>query len=461
MTIQDLLALINTPADLIKQIEATKPKPEEDKYYEPAKHKVNERKDKQIVKPDPLVEGGTITTYEPVAKITTSLQKLIIDRAVAFLVGVPIEIDSKPLNSQEKIMDAMVRKTLRDNKSNYRDSEIAELFKKDTECAEVWYSEEAIPEYWQSIKAKGAFKMRLKVMAPSKGDTLYPLFDAAGDLIAFGRGYTTKNGDKDVLNLDLYTDTNIYKFQKAEGDWAQTEAKQHSYGKIPVIYHTQPQTETADVNGKIDRLETLLSNHADTNDYNGSPILAASGAILGFSAKGESGKVVELEAGADLKYVTWNNAPESIKMEIENLLYFTFSETRTPDFSSKDFITGNTTVIGIEMRFLDAHLKAKKSQNGTFGEAIQRRFNLLKSCMAAINVGVKAAIGMDITPVFDVYMPSNRTETIENFTTLVGAGIISKQTALKKMAKMLSMEPEDIEAEMLLLEGEADSISAL
>src|SRR5690606_11773903 len=96
---------------------------------------------------------------------------------------------------------------------------------------------------------------------------------------------------------DVYDDTNIHKYEKVEGgDWVSTGSVKHGFSKIPLIYFPQDdyRTEWADVQSMIDRLEELISNFADSNDYNGSPILVARGMIKSFSAKGERGKVLEM-----------------------------------------------------------------------------------------------------------------------------------------------------------------------
>jgi hypothetical protein len=51
----------------------------------------------------------------------------------------------------------------------------------------------------------------------------------------------------------------------------------NTIGKIPVIYYHQHLTEWHDVQPLIDRLEIIISNLADTNDYSGSPIVVAYG----------------------------------------------------------------------------------------------------------------------------------------------------------------------------------------
>ncbi|WGU71650.1 hypothetical protein QIU18_00385 [Capnocytophaga canimorsus] len=58
--------------------------------------------------------------------------------------------------------------------------------------------------------------------------------------------------------------------------------------KIPVVYARQDEFETQDVDSLIDRLELLLSNFADTNDYHASPKIFTTGTINSWSKKRRS-----------------------------------------------------------------------------------------------------------------------------------------------------------------------------
>ena len=227
MELSRLTELLQTPPDLLKAIKAGKPEAIQDIYFEPELHSITDdkkRPDKIIQIPNGITDStgkeGTSSKTEKVTRISLSFQKTIISKAVDFTVGVPIEIDSTPNTPVQVTMNEMVRKTMKDNKTSFKDSEICELMMKDTECAEIWYSESLEPAstYWSEL-GNGKFKMRLKVVAPSKGDILYPLYDNAGDMIAFGRGYLIKNGDKEIKKLDLYTIDKIYKYTKGDNDW--------------------------------------------------------------------------------------------------------------------------------------------------------------------------------------------------------------------------------------------------
>ncbi|MDR1632155.1 MAG: phage portal protein [Dysgonamonadaceae bacterium] len=125
-------------------------------------------------------------------------------------------------------------------------------------------------------------------------EKLYPYFDETGDMIAFSRQFSIidKKG-KTTTYFETYTDTEHRMWKQEESAWEIVEGypKPITIGKIPIIYGKQDFVEWEDVQGLIDRLETLLSNFADTNDYHSSPKIVVKGDVLGFAQKGESGAI--------------------------------------------------------------------------------------------------------------------------------------------------------------------------
>jgi SPP1 family phage portal protein len=437
--------------------------------YNPEKHSIitdtAKRPDKTITDKD---DNYVKTEY--VARIAIPLQKLIAQRAAAFLCANPIQLNATPKEGSEQTLYNALVKTWEDNKLDFKSMDLAEKMMAETEVAELWYTEEA-PDYWTNEGIKAKYRFRMRILAPSLGDTLLPVKDIYGDLIAFGRYYEiTLNTDKAEQHLDVYTDDIIYKGIKGEQNWEFTP-ENNPIGKIPIIYYSQDKPEWSDVQTMIDRLETKMSNHADTNDYFDSPILLVSGSITSMPDKGGSGKVVEAEANADAKYLSWDHAPESTKMEIENLIRFIYSCTDTPDISFENLKgLGTTSGFALEMMFMGAHLKAAKKA-GIFGEGIQRRINYLKAAIVKITtikedaeVGGKVvsltkpltdALRLQVKPTFDFFLPKDIEQAVNYLSTAVTSGIISKKTAI---AKNPLVEDAEAEEKQLEKEGkEADS----
>ncbi|HCN84027.1 MAG TPA: hypothetical protein DIT07_10475, partial [Sphingobacteriaceae bacterium] len=280
MTQEELLALIPTYDKAVENIKALVDLSEIDTYlkqYDPTQHDIFDKSNR----PDKIIKNDQdIDETIPVTRIGIALQKLIVSRAAAFLCGNPIQIKGVPNGVPETNMLAGVNKVWLSNKLDFKSKELARLMFSETACAELWYAQKADPDYWTGEPVKSQWRLRVKILAASLGDDLYPVFSPEGDMIAFGRGYKIKVDDKDEEHFDLYTDTTTYLGANETGGWIVTTEK-NVLGKIPVIYYSQPKPAWDDVQTMIDQLETVISNMSDTNGYFGDPMIIIEGEIKG------------------------------------------------------------------------------------------------------------------------------------------------------------------------------------
>jgi SPP1 family phage portal protein len=442
MQLSKLQELLSAPDDLISKIQSLRPvdtddfesiHPETHEVMDPAnrkKREVHYDTEKTDENDDPIFK----TVWEEVTRLPSTIEKQVINWAVTMAAGKPVQTISAPKNTQEQLLSDMVNHELKSNKVDFKDKEVVRLLCTYKRVAEVWFSEECPPEYWGDL-GKFTGRMRLMLLSYETGDKLFPLFDNKGDFIALTREYSVfSDEDKKIDMFDVYMSDNRYTYAADQGSWALAEQVKNLYGKINVIYYQQDRTEYADIVQQRRRLETLNSDLSEQNIATGFPLLAGKG-IKGLGPRGEVGKVFDLEDGGDIKFVEATGAPESVRMERENLLKDIWAETSTPDMAifEAQGMGANVPGITIKLRFLPATLKALSRQTGEWGMGYQRRLNFLKAACAVINPKVKAATGVDITPKFGVYLPSNDTENFDNIVKLVGAGLMSKETAVKSL----------------------------
>lgn len=447
MELQDLQNLLDNPEKLQKAIVDDKPlsnvTPEDvKKQYDPKKHAIFDA----VTRPDKPITTDKGDEIIKVARLPIPMQKRIVRLAAAFLCGNPITLECAPDRPDEENFLAVIKRTWEDNKLDYKSKQLAKKMMGECECAELWYTEEAEPGYWADTpndNGKVKFKLRMKIIASSLGDSLYPVFNAAGDMIAFGRGYKIKINAKDVEHFDVYTADKIIQMRKSDTGWTVDSDKTNPIKKIPIIYYSQDYPEWYDVQELIERLEKSISNHADTNDYHGSPMIKVKGKVKGFAKKGESGKIIELEGeGADAEYMGWTQAPDSVKLEQENLMNLIHALTDTPNISFEQMKgLGTFSGIALKMLFLGAHLKAADHEEN-FGESIQRRINYIKAAMAVINFGFAKTTGLTIKPKFTYFLPKNEQEMIEMLTTAVTGGIMSKESGTEQNPLVVDAEIE-------------------
>lgn len=456
MELSTLTELLSDPKKLVEKVKALRPD-EDIKSIQPEDHEVmqeTERKKREI-----KVDTGTVdaqgnpvmrTTLEEVTRIPSAIEKNIIDWSAQMAAGVPVEAHALPANPTEVMLFDMVKHTLKSNKTEFLDKTVVRLMGTYKRCAEVWFSEDCDAFHWGAL---GTFtkRMRMMLLSAETGDTIFLITNNVGDAIALTREYKVMNEeDKEVERFDIWILGSYITYEKGSADWVQLSSVPQSYGKASFVYYSQDRFEYQDIIQKRKRLEQLDSDHADQNIATGSPILVAKG-LLGMGKRGETGKTFEVTENGDLKMLEAAGTPESLKMERENLLNGIYYDTNTPNMSIFDSegMGANTPGITIKLRFLPATLKAMNKQSGAWGMGAQRCYNFLKSAMAQINVGVASAIGLDISPRFQVYLPSNETENYKNIIALVSAGLMSTRTAVAKLGLV-----DDLDAEIALIEQE-------
>lgn len=407
--------------------------------FDPKFHKVNDRfyrKDKKIRVPvegkfDRNGEQAYTTKTVPRCRVSIPMQRVLVERSVGFLFGIPVEYSVKGDASEAgKRLFSYVSEVLEDNKMEYNDKRIARALFSERECAEIWYfslDDEGKPQ-----------DMRLRICSPSRGDSLFPHYDEYDRMDAFARGYTTKDdeGEK-VHHFDVYTDKVIHRYSDKGGEWREDGTpKLHGFTKIPVVYYRQEETEWESVQPIISRIEDLLSNWGDTNDYFGSPSYFVQGNIMGFAEKGEQGRVYQGMDGADMKVLSWDSSPQSINAELATLTNIVFSYTQTPDvsFETMKQLGGNTSGVAIRLMFTDPHMKASVKVE-TFGEMFTRRCNIIKNGIATSLKPIPDddVSSLRIVPKFTPYSPKNERELIDMISASTGGkATMSQEEGVRK-----------------------------
>jgi hypothetical protein len=424
------------------------------KQYDPNKHDIFDtikRKDREVFVPtnERDIEGnlllfpdGTPRTrkdFVEVTRIAIAVQQEVTENAAAILCTNKVELVSKTdsANAIKDVWDA--------NKLDFKNLNICNIWLSETEVAELWYYNEAK-------------ELKSIILANSLGNRLFPVFDDLGKLICFARTYVSQVWDdtdkelEDVTYCEIYTDTDVMVGNNLNEVWQFGPFTKHGFNKIPVIYASREKPLWANVQNAIERTETTISNLCDTNDYFGSPILAAIGGVLTFAAKGEPGKLIEVNEGGDLKYVTWDQAPESIKLEIELLAKIVSDDCKYVNMSAENlkglFGTAPSSY-AVRLLFTPAHQLAAKNEE-IFGEYIQRRINFLLSAE-----GKETDI---ISPKFTYLLPRNDQEEITNINTAKSGGFLSTESAItdsplttdaEKEIKLVTNEVADKQAKDL------------
>lgn len=402
---------------------------------------------------DEVREG---TRIEEVTRTSLALQDLIVRRAVGITFGNRVKYKATPENEQEKALYAAVKRVMFDVKEQTLNREAAGQLYGMTEVAERWYVTQAKDMHTNYSGRGTKSKIRCVVLKPENGDRLYPYFDDNRDLAAFSRQFMRRDRDgaKRVYFETLTADT--FYLWACESDESGTPVKAwqlvpgypkpNPFGKIPVIYGCQKRANYEIVETIIARMEKLLSNFGDTNDYHGSPKVIAKGRILGFAKKGEAGGILEVDPDADVKYLEWSHAPESVKTEYTILKELVHMLTQTPDISWDSVKGLNVSGVALELMFMDATLMVKEKER-VWADYLQRRVNLVTSMLTKIDPDfVVPAAKLLITPEITPFIVEDKQQKANTELSLAG----NKQLKSQRTAMVdAGVENPDEELELI------------
>jgi len=392
------------------------------------------------------------------AQETVPFQKRIVNSAVTFLFGKPVKLI---LNSEggDAALE-LINSVWKQNKLDYFNKSISRALFIECKAAELWY----IPPPKDNAPAR----IRVAMLSDSTGYKIYPHYDDYGDMDAFTVMYETKDEKGKIqANTTVYTADTIYRATKGSGEWVVEEVSNIA-GKIPIVYYEQEEPEWESVKTQINRLEYLLSNFADTNDYFAAPALELKGIVTNLPKKEDTGKVFQVEPETDengkvyypggIEFKAWANAPEAIKQEYDMLKDIIYGMTQTPDLSFQN-VKGMAAISGIALRlmFSDALFKTLDKQE-VFGPAMERRISIMKTLIGTTDVGMQKQLEeADIDVVFNDILPTDIEGIIGALSVARGGEpVMSAESAVRNNPLVVDAE-KDIE----LLGGEKTALKSL
>lgn len=367
-------------------------------------------------------------------RIAIPLEQDIVNIHTAFTVGTEPEMKCDPVESEKGLYKAL-ESVLKKNKIKYQNRKIVRSWLSEQEVAEYWYIAKD-DGFWAKLKAKitSIFgtnkpegKLKSVIWSPFRGDKLYPFYNDEGDLIAFSREYKKKDvSGKETTCFMCITADAVYNWELDNG-WADAGSFKHKFQKIPVIYSYRAEALCDKIRAIRIRLEKLLSGYADCIDYHFFPILMLFGDVNNFSGEFKN-RVVELTGeNANAAYLTWNQASDPVKVELDTYFNQAYALTNTPRISFDQLKGTGTALSGVAFRyvFMGAHM-AVQNHGEELGLFMQRRANFLISALGAINSHLeKAAETIDVEVEIVPYMIDDIDDKVKTAVSAVQGGIWS------------------------------------
>lgn len=487
MTLQEILAVedISLKIQLLKKHRPT-PLPnvkELREEWDPDKHEVMNpaiRKKRRVLISEPVQdEDGKIikpAVYqeEDVNRIALPIEQEIVNIHTAFTVGKDPTLDYKANDSKEDDLYSVIQTINRENKIRYENKRVVRSWFSEQEVVEYWYKKEDTG-FWAKIaaKIKGLFgntkpenKLRCMIWSPFRGDTLYPFFDESGDYVAQSRQYskveyTLEGGKQTVIYFQTVTETDVLVWKQVNGVWSFVESKsfQHGFPKIPCIYAHRHRSLCHNIKSMRRKLEMTLSDYADCIDYHFFPYLILKGELSGEAGRGsqdERRRMIKVEDGADAYYLTWDQTPEAIKLEITTLLENIYGMTSTPRITFENMKSLGQVASGVAFKYMFmATLLAVDNHAETLGEFLQRRYNFLVSAIGSMCPALSpASATIELTVKINPFTIDNLRERIEDATKAKEAGYMSQKSGIVFIGMTDQVEEE---LEQIRKEQEANS----
>lgn len=341
--------------------------------FTPELHKVMKRADKVRDGKDPY----------RVEKLPRSRQRYINEVELFFLFGKPVEWNDITPNGGGDAYDEFM-KELKYLRFNSLMRQLKRVAGSETEAALLFhfYNDEDKPQ------------VRPLVLSYSEGYKLRPLIDQYGNMLAFGYGYSLREGKKTVEHFDVQTADYLYYCKKGNVGW-EVEVKDNPTGRINVVYVRQKKAwDGAQL--RIEREEKIDSNMADTNNYFASPMAKATADVIdGLGDPERPGKMIQLMGDdSQFEYINPPIASELLAQERAALRESILFDTFTPDLSF-EALKGMGTMSGeaIERAMTIGLLKASNLQE-IYSVVVDRTKNIILAIMKNLT-HVSMAIQLD------------------------------------------------------------------
>ncbi len=391
-------------------------------------------------------------------RISIPLEQDIVNIHTAFTVGTEPEMKCDPADSEKGLYEAL-KSVLKKNKIKYQNRKIVRSWLSEQEVAEYWYIAKD-DGFWAKLKARVASifgqnrpegKLKSVIWSPFRGDKLYPFFNDEGDLIAFSREYKKRDAiGNETTCFMCITGEMVYNWELSNG-WEDKGSFRHKFTKLPVIYSYRSEALCDKIHTIRVRLEKLLSGYADCIDYHFFPILMLFGEVSNFSGQFKN-RVVELGGnGANAAYLTWNQASDPVKIELDTYFNQAYALTNTPRISFDQLKGTGSALSGVAFRyvFMGAHM-AVQNHAEELGLFMQRRVNFLVSGLGSVNSHLEeASKTIDVEVEIIPFMIDDVADKVKTAVDAVQGGVWSQRDGVMFAGNALRVDEtiEEIKAE--------------
>ena len=359
--------------------------------YLSGKHKIKQRVDE-------VYNGKVFTTR----KICLNYAKTLLQFETAFLLKNPVTLISNNL-------DALLqyKKVYREGKYNQLDYKILSNMVKYGEVYEYVYVDNS---------------NRIKSMIFNAED-FYPVYDNQGEMIA-GIHYYIWDG---VSYYTIYTDDVVIEYNDIGGDLHCT-GQYNNLSGLPIVYKIPSEEDELKGNASLneyidilDAMEDLISKYMDSFYKYLNPIPMFKGTKLNTKDnlldENAVGFALQLAEDADFQFVNSKMDYQSFKELWKTLKQSMLDISMTPSIALNSQDVSNLAETSIRMMYSLAEIKG--SMNSLYlKQGFEKRWGKMKKLLNVLGNEVDEDAYIDCN--FNMNIPQNESEIIENLTTATG-----------------------------------------
>lgn len=417
------------------------------KEYDPKLHPVMDK----AIYPDKVVKkktkgGGAATSIEKVTRITRGWQKLAVKRMSGLMFGIPAQRVYNAKNDKEQraaeIMESLFTKNRIDSLNRQR----AKMLYACCEFVTIWYFQEQDGATYAGEKTK--YKLRNRTYTPMQGDSLYPLFDEYGDLIALSIEYGRKENGKNITYFEVFTADEHRRWSwSGNGEYTEEVAEEMNVGKITGIYVKRNEPIWEDESDNVYEAEWALSRNGNYLRKNARPNWVVYCDELVRSSninKDDDGMgVFNYPSNARAGYETWQQATESLKYHVDTIKQNFFMQLQLPDLSYDNMKSQAMSGESRKMMFIDAQQKCL-DESDIWGEALDREVNVVRALAGIMFPQYADAFNtLQVEVVITPFQINDESEKIANLSAATGGKpIMSQRTAVQNLGYVSDVDKE-------------------
>lgn len=359
--------------------------------YLSGKHKIKQRQDE-------LYNGKVFTTR----KIILNYAKTLLQFETAFLLKNPITLISNDLDALEQY-----KKLYREGKYHQLDYNILSNMCKYGEVYEYVYIDN---------------NNRIKSMLFNAEDS-YPIYNNTGEMISFIHYYIFDG----ISYYTVYTDTTVIEYSDKGGDLNKV-GEYNNLSGLPIAYRIPSESDELKGNASLneyidilDSMEDLISKYMDSFYKYLNPIPLFKGTKLNVKDnqidENAVGFALQLAEDADFQFVNSKMDYQSFKELWKTLKQSMLDISMTPSIALNSQDVSNLAETSIRMMYSLAEIKG--SMNSLYlKQGFEKRWGIMKKLLNVLGNEVDEDAYIDCQ--FNMNIPQNNKETIENLTTAVG-----------------------------------------